>query len=146
MYNEGSKNAPLTDIGTLLVRVSTAGIFLPVEGADVRISGALDSNRSIRYLLTTDRSGLAERIPLPTPAKELSLSPGGQAGFADYNIEVFKQGYYPVSYLNVPLFPGVTSIQTVELIPLPRYEPDRYPPREELEFSEREPLFDEEVI
>ena len=145
MYDEPMRNAPLTDVGTLLVRVSTAGIFLPVEGADVRVSGADEGNRSIQYLLTTDRSGLAERIPLPTPAVSLSLSPGGVAGFSDYNIEVFKQGFYPVTFLNVPLFPGITSIQTVELIPLPLYEPERYPPSEELTFTEREPLFDGEV-
>jgi hypothetical protein len=145
MYDEPVRNAPLTDVGTLLVRVSTAGIFLPVEGADVRISGADEGNRSIHYLLTTDRSGLAEKIPLPTPAVSLSLSPGSVAGFSDYNIEVFKQGYYPVTFLNVPLFPGVTSIQAVELIPLPPYDPERYPPREELEFTEREPLFEGEV-
>lgn len=145
MYDEPVRNAPLTDAGTLLVRVSTAGIFLPVEGADVRISGADEGNKSIHYFLTTDRSGLAEKVSLPTPAVSLSLSPGIVAGFSDYNIEVFKQGYYPVTFLNVPLFPGVTSIQAVELIPLPLYDPERYPPREELEFAEREPLFDREV-
>ena len=145
MYDEPVRNAPLTDVGTLLVRVSTAGIFLPVEGADVRISGANEANKSIRYFLTTDRSGLAEKIPLPTPAVSFSLAPGGVAGFSDYNIEVFKEGYYPVTFLNVPLFPGVTSVQSVELIPLPPYEPDCNPPREELEFTEREPLFDGEV-
>ena len=135
--------APLSALGTLLVRVSTAGGFLPVEGADVRLVGAAEENRSIRYLLTTDRSGLAERISLPTPPKELSLSPGNAAGFSRYNLEVFKQGYYPVRYEDVPLFPGVNSVQTVELIPLPLYRPEQYPPREELIFTEREPLFEE---
>ncbi|MBO7293048.1 MAG: carboxypeptidase regulatory-like domain-containing protein [Clostridia bacterium] len=135
--------APLSALGTLLVRVSTAGGFLPVEGADVRLVGAAEENRSIRYLLTTDRSGLAERVSLPTPPKELSLSPGNVAGFSRYNLEVFKQGYYPVRYEDIPLFPGINSVQTVELIPLPLYRPEQYPPREELNFTEREPLFEE---
>ena len=135
----------LTELGTLLVRVSTAGIFLPVEGADVRIHGAIPENSDIHYFLTTDRSGLAERVTLPTPSRALSLTPGNPAGFANYDVEVFKNGFYPAVFRNVPLFPGINSVQAVELIPLPLYEPDRYPPRGETEFTEREPLFDEEV-
>ena len=146
MYDETERSAPLTETGNLLVRVSTAGIFIPVEGADIRISGARDNNREIHYLLTTDQSGRAEVLPLPTPAVSFSQSPQSTAGFSTYNIEVFKQGFYPVSFLNVPLFPGVTSIQQVELIPLPPYDPNRYPPRGELAFYESEPLYREETV
>ena len=135
--------APLSALGSLLVRVSTAGGFLPVEGADVRLFGATEENRTIRYLLTTDRSGLSERVDLPTPPRELSLSPGNEAGFSRYHLEVFKQGFYPARYENIPLFPGVNSVQPVELIPLPLYRPEQYPPREETNFTEREPLFEE---
>lgn len=139
MYTESQPTAPLTDLGTLLVRVSTAGIFLPVAGADVRISGASPGNTGIHYLLTTDQSGLAERVPLPTPALSLSLSPGNPAGFSNYNVEVFKGGYYPAIFRNVPLFPQVTSVQAVELIPLPPYDPNAYPPSSEIDITEEEP-------
>ena len=135
--------APLTDLGTLLVRVSTAGIFQPVAGADVRISGAEDGNRDIRYLLTTDQSGLAERVKLPTPAAALSLIPGSVAGYAVYTVAVFKEGFYPLLFQNVPLFPGTTAIQQAELIPMPPYEPQKNPPTGALIFTEREPLFEE---
>lgn len=141
-----AQQSPLPDgVGTLLVRVSTAGIFLPVEGADVRIHGAAEENQNVRYFLTTDRSGLSERISLPTPPRALSMTPGNRPGFSNYDIEVFKTGFYPAIFRNVPLFPGVNSIQPVELIPLPLYNPNRYPPRVETEFLEREPLFDVEV-
>ena len=142
MQREEPPRAPLTDLGALLVRVSTAGILLPLEGADVRISGASDANRDILYLLTTDRSGASERLELPTPAAALSQSPGNAAGFSLYDIEVFKDGYYPVRFLGVPLFPGITSIQRVEMIPLPPYSPEEYPPRVETEFKEEEPLYE----
>ena len=134
----------MSEYGTLLVRVSTAGIALPVEGADVRIDGGEEENHNIHYLLTTDRSGLLERILLPTPPAALSLQPSGQKGFADYNIRVFKDGFYPVLLRNVPLFSGITSIQAVELIPWPSYNKDEYPPYSVLDFTESEPLFEEE--
>ena len=134
----------MNEYGTLLVRVSTAGIALPVEGADVRIDGNEEGNQNIHYLLTTDRSGLLERILLPAPPAAYSLQPGNRKGFADYNIRIFKDGFYPVLLRNVPLFSGITSIQTVELIPWPSYNKDEYPPYSVLDFSESEPLFEEE--
>lgn len=135
----------MSEYGTLLVRVSTAGIALPVEGADVRIDGNEEGNRNIHYLLTTDRSGLLERILLPAPPAALSLTPNNQKGFADYNIRVFKDGFYPILLRNVPLFSGITSIQAVELIPWPSYNKDEYPPTSVLDFSESEPLYEEET-
>ena len=141
MQREEPRSAPLTELGALLVRVSTAGIFLPVEGADVRISGASPENREIVYLLTTDRSGLAERIELPAPAAALSLSPGNPPGFSLYDVEVFKEGFYPAVFLGVPLFPGVTAVQQAEMIPMPPYRPLAYPPKVEASFTEEEPLY-----
>jgi hypothetical protein len=135
---------PMTEIGTIFVRVSTAGIALPVEGADIRIQGAEEGNRSIVFLLTTDRSGLGEAISVPTPPASVSQTPGNIKGFADYDIEVFKSGFYPVILRHVPVFSGVTSVQPVELIPWPSYRKDDYPPTEEIDFTESEPLFREE--
>ena len=132
-----------SEYGELLIRVFTAGIALPVEGADVRIEGSEESNRDIHYFVTTDRSGLGERIALPAPPAALSLLPGGKKGFADYTVAVFKEGFYPVLLKNVPLFSGVTSIQTVELIPWPSYNKDEYPPPSVFDFSESEILYAE---
>ena len=95
---------------------------------------------AISYLLTTDRSGLAERILLPTPARALSLSPGGPPGYATYLIEIFKAGFYPLIFRDVPLFPGITSLQVGEMIPTPLYRPEDYPPITALDFTEYEPL------
>lgn len=137
---------PMSEIGRIFVRVSTAGIALPVAGADIRIRGAEEGNRNIILLLTTDRSGLGEQVSVPTPPASISMTPGSVKGFADYDIEVFKNGFYPVLLRNVPVFSGITSIQPVELIPWPSYQKDEYPPEGELDFSESEPLFREEVV
>ena len=136
---------PMTELGTIAVRVSTAGGALPVEGADVRIHGAEQGNQSIVYLLTTDRSGRPEEISVPTPPASISLTPGNTKGFADYDIEVFKSGFYPITLRRVPVFSGIRSVQPVELIPWPSYQKDEYPPRLEIDLSESEPLYREEV-
>ena len=134
----------MSEYGTLLVRVFTAGLALPVEGADVRIDGGEEGNLDVHYLLTTDQSGLPGRLILPTPPAAFALTPNGKKPFADYNVRVFKKGFYPVFLKNVPLFPGVTAIQTVELIPWPAYNKDEYPPTSILDFSESEPFYEEE--
>ena len=75
MPSEFSSVPSMSEFGSLLVRVSTAGVALPVEGADVHIDGSEEGNRNVHYLLTTDRSGLLERILLPTPPASLTLQP-----------------------------------------------------------------------
>ena len=144
MPSEFSSVPSMSEFGSLLVRVSTAGVALPVEGADVHIDGSEEGNRNVHYLLTTDRSGLLERILLPTPPASLTLQPSNIKGFANYDIRVFKNGFYPVLLRNVPLFSGITSIQAVELIPWPSYNKDEYPPNLDFDFSESEPLYEEE--
>ena len=134
----------MSDYGTLLVHVFTAGLALPVEGADIRIDGAEEGNLNVHYLLTSDRSGLPGRLRLPTPPADFALTPNGKKPFADYNIRVFKNGFYPIFLKNVPIFPGTTAIQNVELIPWPSYNKDEYPPTSVLDFSESEPLYEEE--
>ncbi len=145
MYDSNAAPPPLNDLGTLLVRVSTAGVFVPVEGASVRISGEEAGNESIHYYLTTDQSGLTERVQLPTPSPLLSQAPNNPKGFSQYRIEVYKDGFYPIAFFDVPLFPGITSVQAAELIPKPPFNPEEYPPRVQLEIREEEPLYDEEV-
>ena len=145
MPSQAPRTTDMSEYGTLLVRVSTAGIALPVEGADVRIDGNEEKNREVHYLLTTDRSGLPGRILLPAPPASASLSPGGEKAFADYNVYVFKDGFYPILLQNVPIFSGITSIQAVELIPWPAYNKDEYPPLSVLDFTESEPFYEEGV-
>ena len=140
-----TSTAKMTELGTLLVRVSTAGVALPVFGADIRIHGAEEGNRDVYYLLTSDRSGRTESVLLPAPPAALTLTPGNAKGFADYDVEVFKEGFYPIVLRAVPVFSGVTAVQNVRLIPWPAYDKDAYPPTEELDFTESEPLYREEV-
>lgn len=107
--------------GYLRIKTSTAGNAFPVSGAIVYIKSYTEGNEDggdVLYSLRTDEDGLTETVALPAPSREYTLSPGSDKVFSEYNIEIKKDGYYPVENIGVPIFDGVTSIQPVELIPL----------------------------
>ena len=101
------------DAGYLVVNVRTAGGALPFEGALVTVYAG---NLPVAQVVT-DRMGVSPRLTLPTPPKSNSLRPGGQTPYAEYTVVTEAAGYYPVTDLRLPIYPGVTSIQPVELIP-----------------------------
>ena len=106
-------STPTADVGYLVVNATTAGGALPYEGALVTVySGNLPIAQ-----VTTDRMGVTPKLTLLTPPKSYSLSPGGQTPYAEYTVVTEAAGYYPVTDLRLPIYPGVTSIQPVELIP-----------------------------
>ena len=118
-----TENNPVsnTDTGILVVSVSSAGGALPVERALVTVRGAEKLDAGVFCAVYTDRDGKTPNIILPTVPAGQSASPGVLHPYATYNIEVNKEGYYPQSYLNVPIFAGNTSIQPVNLIALSEY-------------------------
>ena len=106
--------------GRLVVRVSAASGAVPISGATVIIrSSANDLPVQTLVTLTTDESGLTDPVLILTPPLSESLTPGGKHPFAEISTEVSASGYYTSSNLNVPIYPGITSIQPVTLIPLP---------------------------
>lgn len=116
-------------MGYLVVRAATAGGAIPLQGASVRI---WDSDYGdVRYILTTDRDGNTPRIPLPAPRRVLSYTPGTRP-YAYYHIRVSNRGYFPMEFVDVPLYDTITSIQTAHLIPLP----------EGAQYQTERPLFD----
>lgn len=107
-----------SDYGYLLVNVTAVRQTFPIKNAVVKIaSSKLPQDVMGTYI--TDSSGKTERIRLETPRKSLSLTAGSTSlPYADYNISVTADGYAPQYNLNVPVFSGVTSLQTVDLLPL----------------------------
>ena len=99
--------------GFLIVNTRTALGALPVPGARVRVTG-----QGYDTTVMTDSSGVSGKLVLPTPPLEASLSPGGAAPYAAYDIEVEAEGYYTSQNRAVPIFPGITSVQSVNLMPL----------------------------
>ena len=134
-------------IGFLVVNTKTANGALPIENANVTIYGnsPLDENGApalldsdVIYNLTTDKNGKTPKVSLKTQNKNLSLSPENTLPYDTYNIFVSADGYYDNSYLNVPIFQGITSLQGVNLIPLSEFaSPNDYIPNSQRSYNEQ---------
>lgn len=112
-------------IGFLVVEATTANGALPVENAKVSVykySPSVEGKGGgLLYSVLTDQDGKTIQLALDTKSKDLSMSPGNKNPFSVYNIVVEKEGYYDSSYINAPVFQGITSVQPVDLIPLLEY-------------------------
>ena len=136
-------STPPTDIGYLIVKVSTARGAIPLSRAAVSIRGEEPDNSGILYSLTTNSDGATERVSLPAPARVNSESPGSIKPYATYSIDVFKEGYVPLSFQNVPVFASILSIQPAVMVPSPDGPADdRFPPTPGNVVVEEEPYGD----
>lgn len=106
-------------VGYLLVKVTTAQGAIPLEGAVVHLRGGTPETSGVIRSLTTNRDGQTEKISLPTPPIANSETPNGGIPYAVYHLDVFKEGYLPLSFENVPIFPSILSIQPAVMIPAP---------------------------
>ncbi len=108
----------LNSSGTLRVRAYTAGGALPVEGAIVRVLGASEDTRFEVYQSVTDRDGLSQKFILPAPDVNFSLSPSpSQLPYSLYDIEISKNGYYTKRIEGLTVFPGINSVQLINMTP-----------------------------
>lgn len=107
-------------VGYLQIRVSTAQGAIPIEGAQVIVREPKERGDRLVSSLKSDRSGLTPIISLPTLPRSLSESPGNTHPFFVYLVDVSKEGYYTQYYQNVPVFDGITAVQSAEMIPLPQ--------------------------
>lgn len=107
------------DEGELRVAALTGDGAFPVPGAHVTITVRRNGTERLAYLLLTDESGETPTVSLPAPSAALSQQPGTAQPFTVVDIRVFANGYFRAQMLNVPIFAGVTSLQTFRLIPLP---------------------------
>ena len=121
--------------GQLIVSVNTAGGALPVENAVVTVK---DTGGKIISVFFTDRNGRTPRLKLMAPPRENSESPNAPGpAFFNYNVDTDKEGYTSVRNIDVPVYSGVTSIQTVELIPLSEGSSEFY--NDTVSFTEGQP-------
>lgn len=109
--------------GYLIVKVATASGAIPIENASVIVQGKDSNNQNILLSFITNRDGLTPRISLPAPPAELSEAPSPQSKpYSVYNIDVFKDGYYPQHYNGVPIFQNVTAVQNASIIPFSEFD------------------------
>lgn len=120
-----------TEAGYLIVSVFTARGAIPIDDALVTINYSEPGTVAPHAVLTTNNSGRTPKISLPTPPRTLSLSPSEEGTtpplpYALYNIEVVKEGFYPVTYVGVKIFSGITAIQNTDLIPVSEALPQSF--------------------
>lgn len=129
--------------GYLIVHVTTARGAIPIEGARVDIRSYEEESTSEPATrgdavasLVSGRDGNTARIPLSAPPAGESEEPGNTRPFALYQAEVFADGYRRQSYLGIPVFDGITSLQPAVLVPLPEDGSGGTVPAEPLYFPE----------
>ena len=105
--------------GGIIVNATTLKQLYPVSNARVTVFTGPYDNMDIVETGYTDQSGKSPVFKLKTPAKELSLSAAApQLPYSLYNIETVADGYVTRVNLNVPVFSGVVSAQSVDLQPI----------------------------
>ena len=110
-------------LGYLIVKVSTASGAIPVENVTVVIQGNDTDNQDIFLSKITNRDGLTDKVILPAPNGNLSNAPNPSSRpYSTYNIDIYKEGYYPQHYNNVPIFAGITAIQNARIIPVAEFD------------------------
>ena len=111
--------------GTLSVRVYTSQAQIPLEGATVVAATAGEEGKwKLLSIQNTDSSGKIRPVLIDAPALGESTSPGGLPGggapFAQCSVWAEQPGYAMLHVANVQIFPGVETVQNMELIPLPQ--------------------------
>ena len=105
--------------GSLSVRTYTASGALPVKNSLIRITGVDEYNRFVDFTLLTDEDGVTRAISLPAPEKGFSMGPGAaEIPYAVYDVEASADGYYTKRIRNVAIFPGISSSQAINMIPI----------------------------
>jgi hypothetical protein len=127
MENPNPQGDTSQQFGYLKVIATSAEGTIPLDNVSVIVSQVIGNQQDIFYTLLTNASGETTIVELPTPAKSLSEKPmdGSTKPYAEYNISTYLHGYFQVTNTKVPIFSGVTSIQRVNMIPLPSYTDER---------------------
>lgn len=110
--------------GFLTARAYMSYAQIPLE--DVAVVIAAQDGTAIAMRLT-NRSGLTEPISVPTPEASESQAPekNRERPFTDVTVYAFKNDFEQIVARNVQIFPGVTTVQDLEMIPLSEL-PDRW--------------------
>lgn len=105
------------NVGYLRVNVTTDSGTMPLANAKITISKPLGNNIFMSQIVFTDDKGESPLVPLPTRSAELSLVPEYPVPYTIWNLTVEAPGYYEVIVYDIPIFPEVTTNQSINLLP-----------------------------
>lgn len=130
-----AKNA--ASFGKLTVQTTAASGAIPIMDATVVIRVPREEGgMRILNILHTDIDGKTRPIEIETPSPTESLSPGGGIPYSEVSIEVSAPGYYSVVDMQIPIYPGITSIQPIWMLPLPESSGSSFYPSGDLIVNE----------
>lgn len=101
----------------MIARVYTSNAYIPLPDAPVSFFQTADG--SLLALRYTNSSGLTEPISVATPDAAQSQSPGSALPpYSTVEIAVSYPGFRSAREEDVPIFPGVETVQDLQLQPL----------------------------
>ena len=104
--------------GFLKVQTLTSRAELPVAGATVTVSTFRPGGgRELLSVQLTDESGMTEAVAIPTPELSNSLGPDRPRGWTDVQVGASHPNFDGVVSRDVQIFPGVTTLQELFLVP-----------------------------
>ena len=107
----------MASTGTIEFRVFTSSANLPVEGAVVIVRKQA-SPGELLGILVTDESGLTSPLRVEAPDVSLGQTPEENGKpWLDLQVLIEHPGFEEVSLSGVQLFPGILTVQNVQLIP-----------------------------
>ena len=116
----------LPETGYIQIRAFTSQAQLPLQGVAVTITA--DDGTAIAMRIS-DRSGKITPVTLPTPDASESQSPGDGQPFATVTVHAQLSRYEAYTAQSVQVFPGVTTVLDLEMIPLSEL-PEQWTKRE----------------
>lgn len=93
---------------------------IPIANAKVTISRLLGNDYYISKITTTNATGESEPVMLPTASRERSLRPEEGRSSMTYRASVEAPGYQRQDIYDIEIFDGITSIQAVNMTPVPQ--------------------------
>lgn len=106
--------------GGMQINVTTLNRLYPVKNALVSVFTGTRDNMNIIETDITNESGQSKVFKLKTPprADSQQAENGGAAAYTNYNVSVQSDGYVEQIAISVPVFPGVISVQGIDLLPI----------------------------
>jgi len=108
----------LSNTGTVQTHVFLSRANLPLPGATVIVTRRTDTGGTeLIAVQQTDSSGTTPLISVSTPESAESQSPGSARSFSYVDITADLPGYEQVTVRDVQVFPGVLTLQEIQLLP-----------------------------
>ncbi|MBQ1410570.1 MAG: spore cortex-lytic protein [Oscillospiraceae bacterium] len=104
--------------GFIKVQTVTSRAEIPVAGATVTVSTLRPGQGQVLLSVQrTDESGMTALVAVPTPDLANSLTPNQPQGWTDVRVGASHPNYDGVVVRDVQIFPGVTTLQELILVP-----------------------------